>query len=66
LVRLNRHADAVEVFQTYLHDTPPAYLSCPSLLELCQMAGDLKSLKQAARDQGDLLTYAAAAIGQSR
>ncbi len=66
LLRLDRCAEAVEVFRTYLQDTPPAYLSCPSLLELCQMAGDLKSLKQAARDQGDLLTYAAAAIGESR
>lgn len=65
LIRLHRFREAIEVFREYLRETPAAYLSCPGLLELCQMAGDMGALKEVAREQGDLLVYAAAALQSS-
>ena len=41
-------------------DAAPEDLSCPSLPQLCQMAGDFEQLKQVARQQSDPLSYMAA------
>ncbi len=62
LVRLERYDDAVKAFRRYLMDATTADLSCPSLLQLCQMAGDFGQLKQVARQQSDPLSYLAALI----
>jgi len=62
LVRLERYDDAINAFRRYLGDAPPEQLSCPSLLQLCQMAGDFEQLKQVAKEQRDPLSYVAALI----
>jgi hypothetical protein len=60
LVELKRYPEAIEVSREYLPDQSYE-LSCPSLLRLCHMAGDYSQMKQIAREQGDHLTYIAAA-----
>ena len=62
LVRLARYDDAINAFRQYLIDVAPEVLSCPSLLQLCQMAGDFDQLKQVAKQQCDPLSYLAAVI----
>jgi hypothetical protein len=62
LVRLARYDDAIRVFRRYLIDVRPEDLSCPSLPQLCQMAGDFEQLKEVAKQQFDPLTYLAALI----
>jgi tetratricopeptide (TPR) repeat protein len=65
LLRLGRPQDAIQVFEQFLADTNPAYLSCPPLAQLCRMAGDYERLKQLARREGDLVQYSAALIAQN-
>jgi hypothetical protein len=65
LTRLERHQDALNAFRRYLSDASTETLSCPSLVELCQMAGDYERLKEVAKQQHDPLGYVAALI-QSR
>jgi len=62
LVRLSRYDAAIKTFQRYLSDVEPAELSCPSLPQLCQMAGDFEQLKKIAQEQRDPLSYMAALI----
>ena len=62
LCRLARYDDAIRAFRRYLTDAPPAQLSCPTLPQLCEMAGDFEQLKEIARVQSDPLSYIAAAI----
>lgn len=62
LVRLGRYDDAINAFRRYLMDAAPEELSCPSLLQLCQMAEDFGQLKQVAKQQSDPLSYMAALI----
>jgi hypothetical protein len=62
LIRLSRYDDAIRVFQRYLSDADPEDLSCPSLPQLCQMAGNFKQLKKVAQEQHDPLSYLAARI----
>jgi hypothetical protein len=62
LVRLARYDDAIKAFRRYLIDVAPEGLSCPSLPQLCQMAGDFEQLKQMAKQQSDPLSYLAALI----
>ena len=51
LVRLEQYVEAIRVFRRYLMSFAPEDLSCPSLLHLCQMAGDFEQLKQVAKEQ---------------
>ena len=62
LIRVERYDDAINAFRRYLMDATPEELSCPSLLQLCQMAGDFGQLKQVAKQQSDPLSYLAALI----
>ena len=62
LIRLERYDDAINAFRRYLMDAAPEDLSCPSLLQLCQMAGDFEQLKEVAKEQSDPLSYLAALI----
>jgi len=62
LTRVERYDDAVSAFRRYLMDAAPEDLSCPSLLQLCQMAGDFGLLKELAKEQSDPLGYLAALI----
>ena len=62
LIRLARYDDALTAFRRYLSDVDADVLACPSLLQLCQMAGDFEQLKQVAKQQSDPLSYMAAVI----
>lgn len=60
LVKLGRYDDAVEVARERLADVDPQRLSCPSLYELCLLAGKPARLAELAKGRGDLIAYAAA------
>jgi hypothetical protein len=62
LVRQKRYTEAVKMSLEYLNDIPPNQLACPTLFQLCQLAGDSERLKELARERGDLLSFAAGAI----
>lgn len=60
LVRLERYSEAIDASLQYLRDVNPSQLSCPSAMQLCQMAADYSRLRELAREQGDLLNFFAA------
>ena len=62
LLRHKRYGDAVDISVEYLTGVAPGQLACPSLFQLCQLAGDAKRLKDLARERGDLLSFTAGAI----
>lgn len=62
LARLKRYSEAIEVSLEHLSQVEPNQLVCPSVLQLCQMAGDHERLRMLARERGDLLGFAAAAL----
>jgi hypothetical protein len=66
LIRLERYDDAIKAFRRYLMDAAPEDLSCPSLPQLCQMAGDFEQLREVARQQSDPLSYIAARIQRGK
>jgi hypothetical protein len=59
LIRLGRVDDAVGVSRQYLAAASGQQLTCPSLVELCQMAGNYRVLSETAREQGDTVHYLA-------
>jgi hypothetical protein len=58
LVKLGRHREALDVALEHLKDERD--LACPTLMQLCRMAGDYGRLKELARERNDLLSYVAA------
>jgi hypothetical protein len=62
LVRLERYAEAIQASVDCLPGEMGAALSCPSVLQLCQMAGDYKGLRNLARQREDVLGFAAGVI----
>ena len=62
LARLKRYPEAIEFSLDHLRDADPSQLACPSLLQLCQLAGDYVQLRELAQEQGDLLSFAAASL----
>jgi hypothetical protein len=62
LVRHERYQEAVEISLEHLSGIAPNQLACPTLFQLCQLAGDSGRLKELARERGDLLSFAAGAI----
>ncbi len=62
LARLGRYDDAITVSLEHLRDVDANQLFCPSVFELCQTAGDYRRLRSLARERGDLLHFAAAAL----
>jgi hypothetical protein len=60
LTRLGRYREALDVSRQYLGGD--AGTTCPSALQLCQMAGDFEQLRQLAREEGDLLAFTAGVI----
>jgi len=62
LARLGRYDDAITVSLEHLPDVDANQLFCPSVFELCQTAGDYRRLRSLARERGDLLHFAAAAL----
>ena len=62
LARLERYSEAIEVSLEHLRDIPRNQLACPSVHQLCQLAQDFGQLRKLAREQGDLLSFAAATL----
>lgn len=62
LVQLKRYAEAIQASVAYLPDANRTPVSCPSALQLCQMAGDYATLRSLARKSEDLLGFAAGVI----
>jgi hypothetical protein len=60
LVRLKRYREAIQFSLEHLGDVPPEQLACPSVLQLCELAGDYDLLGRLARERGDLLSFVAA------
>ena len=61
-VQLGKFDDAIDVYQKHLKDSDPAYLNCPNARQICDMAENYERLKNLAREEGDLLSFTAAAI----
>ena len=59
LARLKRYAQAIEVSLEYLQNVKSAELACPSVTQLCQLAGDPGKLMEIGRQRSDLLSFAA-------
>lgn len=62
LARLGRYQEAIDVSLEHLSRSTGEQLVCPSVFELCQLAGDFERLKKIARQRGDLLAFAAASM----
>ncbi len=62
LYRTKRYQEAAEVSARHLTRVDPRYLNCPSLQDLCQLAGDYEPLRQAAAQRDNLVDYAAGLI----
>jgi hypothetical protein len=62
LARLGRYAEAIDVAQEHLGGVLPSQLTCPTVVQLCQMAGDAERLQTVARGQGDILSFLAGAL----
>ncbi len=62
LARIRRYPQAVEVSLQHLADADPAQLTCPSVVQLCQLGRDYGRLKEVSRSQGDLLSYVAGVL----
>jgi len=65
LVRLERYREAIAASLEFLDGVPAAQLGCPSLFQLCQMAGEWEQLSKLARERGDLLSFAASIAGRA-
>jgi hypothetical protein len=64
LTRLKRYREAIEVSLEYLSDQNSNQLACPTIPQLCQLAGDYDCLRDVAKRRGDMLNFTAAAIGR--
>jgi len=62
LVRHERYRDAVQVSLDHLSAVPSSRLACPSVFQLCHLAGDPQRIKELARQRGDLISFAAGVI----
>lgn len=62
LVRLGRHAEAVRTSLEFFPASQAAPASCPSVLQLCQMAGDYETLRSLAQERDDRLSFVAAVV----
>jgi hypothetical protein len=65
LARLGRFDAALEVWLEFLANEEPAYLRCPSPLDLCYRSGNFERLRELARERSDVLTYTAASALRS-
>ena len=64
LTRLKRYQEAIQISLDYLSQATGEQLVCPTVPQLCQLAGDYARLKQIARERGDLLSFTAATLPQ--
>jgi hypothetical protein len=61
LVRLRRYTEAIQASLEFFPDSS-AMPQSASAIQLCQMAGDYRQLRELARERGDLLAFTAAII----
>ncbi len=66
LLRLGRLDEAIAVSAEHLAGLPDAALMVPSLVQLCQQAGQQDRLAQLAKERGDLVNYTAARLQAER
>lgn len=66
LSRLGRYTEAICVSTQHLQEGDPNQYSCPSVLQLCQWAGDFEQLRKIASEQGDILSFTAGLLQGSR
>jgi hypothetical protein len=66
LARLRRYADAAEAHARLLRSIPSSELACPTLSELCTLAGNYSRLLEWSREDGDLVNFAAASLSLAR
>ncbi len=66
LSRLERYPEAIRVSMEHLKDADPNQQACPSVLQLCQWAGDFEQLRKIATEQGDVLSFTAGLLQGSR
>ena len=59
LLRLDRPGEALAIARQFLASADPQQLSCPTIPELCQRAGDYQALAEVAREQGDAVHFLA-------
>jgi hypothetical protein len=64
LTRLKQYREAINVSLEYLSDQNSNQLACPTIPQLCQLAGDYDCLRDVAKRRGDMLNFTAAAIGR--
>jgi hypothetical protein len=62
LVRLERYAEAIQVHLEFFSEPESAPVNCPTLLQLCQLAGDYTALRTLARQNHDVIGFAAGLI----
>ena len=62
LLKLKRYGEAVAASEEFLKDADPQYLTCPTTIQLCQIAGDWVTLRRVAERQGDAINFAAALL----
>ena len=60
LARMGRHAEALQISLEQLGGEADG--DCPSAVQLCQMAGDYRQLREVARKKGDFVGFAAGII----
>jgi len=66
LSRLERYPEAIRVSMEHLKDIDPNQQACPSVLQLCQWAGDFEQLRKIASEQGDVLSFTAGLLQELR
>src|SRR5205823_14350845 len=64
LLRVNRPAEALAVARQHLTGSDTRMLSCPGITELCQRAGDYRTLADVAREQGDAVHFLAGLLAE--
>lgn len=63
-LKLDRPADALAVARQYLAGADPQQISCPTIPDLCQQAGDYQTLAEIAREQQDTVHFLAGLLAQ--
>jgi hypothetical protein len=66
LSRLERYPEAIRISMEHLKDVDPNQQACPSVLQLCQWAGDFEQLRRIASEQGDVLSFTAGLLQELR
>jgi len=62
LARIGRFQEAIDIALAHLSDLAPSQLSCPSIPQLCALAGDATKLRTISEHRGDLLNFAASLL----